>query len=82
MPDIMVYKHRKAQLALFRSVSRERIDWARTQPCLTKPTQPICRGLWAKKQQTPLYGASAETFRLTFVYYSRIHPFLQIRLLR
>lgn len=29
MPDIMVYKHRKAQLALFRSVSRERIDWAR-----------------------------------------------------
>ena len=55
MPDIMVYKHRKAQLALFRPVSRERIDWARTQPCQTKPTQAICRGLWAKKTaDTPI----------------------------
>lgn len=43
MPDIMVYKHRKAQLALFRPVSRERIGGARTRLLTTKPTHPICR---------------------------------------
>ena len=55
MPDIMVYKHRKAQLALFRSVSRERIDWA-TYPTLPNKahTADLSRLVGEKTADTPI----------------------------
>ena len=40
----------KPSRALFRPVSRERIGGARTRPRPTKPTQAVCRGLWAQIQ--------------------------------
>ena len=37
--------------ALFRPVSREKKNGACTRPRPTKPTQAVCRGLWAKKHR-------------------------------
>ena len=39
----------KTRCALFRLVSRETKNRVSTRPCPTKPTQAICRGLWAQK---------------------------------
>lgn len=69
----MVYKHRKAQLALFRPVSRERIGGTRTRPSRTKPTQPIYRSLWAEKWQA--YQLARLPKLLDYLFYT-IHEFV------